>query len=88
LRDCEAIALMVRHHQEWYDGKGYPLGLAGEDIPLLSRILAVLEAYVAMTSERPYRPKKNHDQAIAELRACSGTQFDPKVVETFLKIQI
>jgi diguanylate cyclase (GGDEF)-like protein len=87
LRDCEAIATVVRHHQERYDGTGYPLGLAGDDIPKLSRILAVLEAYVAMTSDRPYRPKKNREQAIAELKACAGTQFDPRVVETFLQIE-
>jgi diguanylate cyclase (GGDEF)-like protein len=87
LRDCDAIAEAVRHHQERYDGTGYPFGLGGENIPPLSRILAVLEAYVAMTSDRPYRPKKSRDQAVAELWACSGTQFDPAVVETFLTIE-
>lgn len=87
LRDCEAIASAVRHHQERYDGTGYPLGLAGGDIPRLSRILAVLEAYVAMTSDRPYRPQKTHEEAIAELIAYSGKQFDPDVVEAFLGME-
>lgn len=86
LRDCEAIATAVRHHQERYDGSGYPHGLAGEDIPRLSRILAVIEAFVAMTSERPYRPKKTVQEAREELRACAGKQFDPQVVETFLTL--
>jgi len=86
LRDCEAIATTVRHHQERYDGSGYPHGLAGEDIPRLSRILAVIEAFVAMTSERPYRPKKSLQQAREELQACAGKQFDPQVVETFLTL--
>ncbi|HXW50731.1 MAG TPA: diguanylate cyclase [Candidatus Acidoferrales bacterium] len=88
LRDCEAIAIAVRHHAERFDGTGYPHGLAGEDIPRLSRILAVLEAYVAMTSDRPYRPKKTREEARQELQACAGKQFDPRVVETFLALDV
>ncbi len=86
LKDCEAIATVVRHHQERYDGTGYPHGLRGADIPLLSRILAVLEAYVAMTSDRPYRRALAHDEAVKELQSGASTQFDPKVVEIFLTL--
>ncbi|HXN09547.1 MAG TPA: HD domain-containing phosphohydrolase, partial [Candidatus Acidoferrales bacterium] len=86
LKDCEAIATAVRHHQERFDGTGYPHGLAGTDIPMLSRILAVLEAYVAMTSDRPYRRALSREGAIKELHAGAGTQFDPQVVESFLTL--
>jgi len=72
------------HHERW-DGKGYPLGLKGEEIPLMARILAVADAYDAMTSNRAYRKALKHSVAIAELKRCSGTQFDPKVVEAFLR---
>lgn len=77
---------MVRHHHERYDGKGYPDGLAGEDIPIYARILAVADSYAAMTSERPYRKALSREDAIAELKRRSGSQFDPKIVETFLKV--
>jgi len=87
LKDCEAIATVVRHHQERFDGSGYPQGLKGSDIPLLSRILAVLEAYGAMTSDRPYRRAMSRDEAIKEVQAGAGTQFDPQVVEIFLKLE-
>ncbi len=86
LKDCEAIATVVRHHQERFDGAGYPQGLKGEEIPLLSRILAVLEAYAAMTSDRPYRRAMSHDEAVKELSTATGTQFDPQVVENFLAL--
>ncbi len=88
LKDCEAIATVVRHHQERFDGTGYPQGLKGADIPLLSRILAVLEAYCAMTSDRPYRRALSRDEAVKELQAGAGTQFDPQVIELFLKLEI
>jgi diguanylate cyclase (GGDEF)-like protein len=88
LKDCEAIATVVRHHQERFDGSGYPHRLAGADIPLLSRILGVLEAYVAMTSDRPYRRALSRDGAVKELQTCSGTQFDPQVVEIFLTLEV
>lgn len=87
LKDCELIAIAVRHHQERYDGKGYPQGLAGTDIPPLSRILALLEAYVAMTNDRPYRRALSHAEAIKEVQAGAGTQFDPQVVEVFLRLE-
>jgi response regulator RpfG family c-di-GMP phosphodiesterase len=71
------------HHERW-DGKGYPKGLAGKDIPKIARILAVADAYDAMTSNRAYRRALKHDVAIKELQRCSGTQFDPEIVMAFL----
>jgi diguanylate cyclase (GGDEF)-like protein len=79
---CEA-ARLVRASHERFDGTGYPDGLAGDDIPLGARIVAVCDAYDAMTSDRPYRRALGAEQAIAELRLCAGTQFDPAVVEAF-----
>jgi hypothetical protein len=81
------VAQMVLYHQEWFDGRGYPEGLKGEEIPLGARIVAVLDAWDAMTSDRPYRKALGRDIAIGELRKHAGTQFDPKVVEVFLRIE-
>ena len=72
------------HHERW-DGNGYPLGLKGEEIPKIARILAVADAYDAMTSNRAYRRALTHEVAITELLRCSGTQFDPSIVEAFLQ---
>jgi diguanylate cyclase (GGDEF)-like protein/putative nucleotidyltransferase with HDIG domain len=83
LRDISAWVLA---HHERVDGRGYPHGLAGEQIPLEARILAVADAYEAMTADRPYRAALGHDAARDQLRACSGTQFDPHVVEAFLDV--
>jgi HD-GYP domain-containing protein (c-di-GMP phosphodiesterase class II) len=83
LRD---ISGWVLAHHERIDGRGYPHGLAGEEIPLEARILAVADAYEAMTADRAYRAALGHDAAQAELRAGSGTQFDPAVVEAFLAV--
>jgi diguanylate cyclase (GGDEF)-like protein len=88
LKDCDAIATVVRHHQERYDGTGYPQGLAGDEIPHLSRILSVIEAYAAMTSDRPYRRAMTPDEAVAELRKSAETQFDPEIVELFLTLDL
>ncbi len=74
---------ILAHHERW-DGQGYPRGLAGEDIPLLARILAVADAYDAMTQNRPYRRALSADKAKAELRKNAGTQFDPQIVKIFL----
>lgn len=74
---------MVRHHHERYDGSGYPDGLKGEGIPLYARILTVADTYEAMTSSRPYRKTVSSSEAVAELERCSGTQFDPKIVQAF-----
>jgi response regulator RpfG family c-di-GMP phosphodiesterase len=79
-------AEIVLCHQERWDGKGYPHGLAGLDIPLGARIFAVVDTLDAMTSDRPYRKAMSFDVALAEIRACSGTQFDPRVVSAFLSI--
>ena len=79
----ERVAVIVRHHHERFDGNGYPDGLEGEDIPVESRILAVVDAFVAMTDERPYRAACDPSSAAAELRAGRGTQFDPRVLDAF-----
>lgn len=76
---------ILSHHERW-DGKGYPRGLKGEEIPLLSRIIAVVDAYDAMTSDRPYRRALTHEEAVAELKNNAGTQFDPEIVKIFLDI--
>jgi hypothetical protein len=74
--------------RERVDGTGYPRGLAGAEIPVEARILAVAEAYVAMTGERPYAPPRAHDEAISELRRCAGTQFDARGVDAFLRASV
>jgi HD-GYP domain-containing protein (c-di-GMP phosphodiesterase class II) len=75
------VAPIVYHHHEHYDGTGYASGVAGEDIPLAARILAVADAYVAMTSDRPYRSAMSRDEALSELNKEAGAQFDPHIVE-------
>ena len=77
--------LILRHHEHW-DGEGYPLGLEGEEIPIECRIFSIIDAYDAMTIQRPYREALAHEDAIAELKRCSGTQFDPDLVEKFIEI--
>jgi diguanylate cyclase (GGDEF)-like protein len=79
-----AAAPLVRSSHENFDGTGYPDRLAGDDIPLGARIIAVCDAYDAMVSDRPYRAALSHDEALAELRRCAGTQFDPAVVGAFV----
>ena len=85
--DDEEILKMVRHHHERYDGTGYPDGLSGEQIPLGARVLAVSDAYDAMTSERPYQTAMSAEAACAEIEHGKGTQFDPEVVDAFLRIK-
>ncbi len=80
------IKEFVRGHHERHDGAGYPDRLKGEDIPLGARIIAVADTYDAMTSTRSYRKALSHETAVAEIARCSGTQFDPQVVEAFLRI--
>jgi putative nucleotidyltransferase with HDIG domain len=80
------VAPLIRAHHEKYDGSGYPHGLSGDDIPLGSRILAVVDAYIAIRDERVYSKRHTHKQAIKELRKSSGTQFDPRVVEEFCRV--
>ena len=76
----------IYHHHEKYNGKGYPDGLKEKDIPLLSRIIAVADAYDAMGSDRPYRKKLNRDKILKELKDQSGKQFDPKVVKALISV--
>jgi HD-GYP domain-containing protein (c-di-GMP phosphodiesterase class II) len=79
----DPVAEIVLHHHERWDGAGYPDGLRGEESPLGARIIFVVDSYDAMTSDRVYRPRLSHEEALAELRRCSGTQFDPLIVEAF-----
>jgi response regulator RpfG family c-di-GMP phosphodiesterase len=84
LLDKERMIIQC-HHERW-DGKGYPLGLKGQDIPLLARILAVTDSFDAMTNNRPYRPAMTKDKALKELIENKNTQFDPDVVDSYIKI--
>lgn len=83
--DDKEILNMVRYHHERYDGTGYPDGLKDKQIPLGARILAVADAYDAMTSERPYRRAMSTETACAEIEHCKGTQFDPEVADAFFR---
>jgi HD domain len=76
---------VIRHHHEWYNGSGYPDRLMGDEIPKLARILHVADAFEAMTADRPYRKALSNEQALAELRKFAGVQFDPEVVDAFVK---
>jgi len=80
------IGEVVRHHHERYDGKGYPDGIKGIEIPLESRIIAVADTYDAITSDRSYRKGSTHEEAIAEIKKVSGSQLDPELVEIFCKV--
>jgi len=82
----EPVMPLVYHHHEWYDGSGYPDGLRGEAIPLGARIISVADAFESMTSDRPYRKALPLEEAIAELRRGSGKQFDPQVVQAFIRL--
>jgi len=75
----------VKYHHEQLDGKGYPNGLKGEEIPVLAKIIAVADTFDAMTTDRPYRIAMEREAAVKELEKCSGTQFDEKVVEAFIQ---
>ncbi len=79
------LAIHALYHHERWDGKGYPSGLKGEDIPLFSRIICVVDAFEAMTADRPYRKKMSHENAISEIIRYSGTQFDPKIAQIFIR---
>jgi putative nucleotidyltransferase with HDIG domain len=80
----EDVVPVVRSAHERWDGRGYPDGLAGEDIPLGARIICACDAYNAMVTERPYKAAMSRGAAVAELARCRGTQFDPQVVEALL----
>ncbi len=81
------LAPLVRHHHEWFNGGGYPDRLEGTEIPLGAAIISVADTYDTMTTDRPYRSAPGREKALAELDRCSGTQFHPDVVATFLSIQ-
>lgn len=81
-----SIAPIILYHQEWYNGRGYPEKLQGEEIPLGARIVAVIDAYDAMVSDRPYRKTMAKEKAIEELKRYSGVQFDTEVVNAFLQV--
>jgi HD-GYP domain-containing protein (c-di-GMP phosphodiesterase class II) len=83
IRDAAAIVL---HHHEWFDGRGYPHGLAGAEIPIGSRIVAIADAYEAMISDRPYSAAMSHVDAVTELIRQRGTQFDPDLVDRFVSL--
>lgn len=86
IRHMSQLCDLVRYHQELYNGKGYPDGLKGEEIPLSARILKVCDAYDAMTTDRPYHKGMSKEEAKIELQANSGIDFDPKIVEKFIEI--
>ena len=79
------LAIHALHHHERWDGKGYPSGMKGNDIPLFSRIICVVDAYEAMTADRPYRKKLSDEYAVSEIIKCSGSQFDPKIAKIFVE---
>lgn len=81
---AELAELVLAHHERW-DGKGYPKGLKGEEIPLQARIIAIADAYDAMTSERAYRNSLSEEAALEELRENAGTQFDPEIIRVFIE---
>lgn len=86
IEKLKLISTWLKYHHERYDGKGYPEGLIGEKIPISSRIIALADTYDAMTSTRSYRRALSHQEAIDEIKRCSGTQFDPKLAELFVSI--
>ena len=77
---------IILYHHERYDGRGYPSGLKGDEIPYLARILTVVDSFDAMTSSRPYNNKMTFEEAFEEIRKCSGSQFDPVIAEKFIEI--
>lgn len=87
IASLRSAAAIIHHHHERFDGQGYPEGLKGDEIPIGSRIFAVVDSYVAMTSERPYRKKLSHEIAVKEIVRNSLTQFDPEVVAAFLQAE-
>jgi len=86
LKQLDDILPGVRHHHERMDGRGYPLGLKGKEIPLIGRILAVADGFDSMTSDRPYRTAMPQEVAVAEIKRCSGTQFDPEIVAALVSL--
>ncbi len=86
IKDWDEVIPLVELHHERFNGKGYPYGLKEEEIPRLARALCIIDSFDAMTSERPYQKTKTFEEAIQELRDCSGKQFDPILVEQFIQM--
>ena len=86
VKELAPLAPYILHHHEWYDGSGYPDKLKGEKIPLSARIISVADAYDTMTAQRPYREAISPQEALGEMERCSGTQFDPKLIEALRRI--
>jgi diguanylate cyclase (GGDEF)-like protein len=86
VKSLNSIIPLILYHHERYDGKGYPSNLSGEDIPYLVRILTVVDSFDAMTSNRPYNKRKTYEDGIAELKRCSGSQFDPEIANVFIEV--
>jgi putative nucleotidyltransferase with HDIG domain len=84
LRGTERVRAMVGHHHEFFDGSGYPEGLAGSKIPMGARIIAIADAYDTITSERTYKKARTPEEAFQELDRCSNAQFDPELVQMFI----
>ena len=80
----EIADLILKHHERW-DGSGYPIGLKEREIPIEDRILAIVDTYDEMTSQRPYRAALEKEKTLQEIKRCSGTQFDPDLVELFIR---
>jgi len=86
--DLASVAELILQHHEWWDGRGYPRGLQGENINILGRIITIADAYEAMTSDRPYRQAVSKETALAEIKRCAGIQFDPRLVEIFIELPL
>jgi HD-GYP domain-containing protein (c-di-GMP phosphodiesterase class II) len=85
-KELVAIAPFILHHHEFWNGNGYPSGLKGEEIPLECRILGIIDAFDAMTNDRPYHKGISVKEAIEEIQRCAGKQFDPVLSEKFIEI--
>ncbi len=87
IKNMKPIAEIIKYHHENWDGTGYPEGLAKHEIPFESRIITIIDAYDAMTSDRPYRKGMSHDYAIGEIKANKGKQFDPEIAAVFCSLE-
>ncbi|EJO5346333.1 diguanylate cyclase [Clostridium botulinum] len=88
VKSLQNISYLILNHHERYDGKGYPNNVKGNNIPFLARALTVVDSFDAMTSNRPYNKRKTYEEAVEELKRCSGTQFDPYITEKFIEVII
>ena len=86
IKQLQHLLPIIRHHHERVDGQGYPDGLKGDEIPLLSRIICVADSFDSMTSDRPYRSAGTIEYALSELKSCSNSQFDSTLVEAFIRV--